>query len=260
MNKEKTIVLGRGFLGKEFERMGYKVLGRKEFNYTPTIYPLLKLSQYDTIINCIGNADTRACEDPKNWNSVYSVNAKLVADLSLFCRSRDKKFVHISTGCVYDKNDRPQKETDFVSSHCRYVVSKLAAEYFCSENDLIIRPRLFFSDVEDKNNLLTKLPKFEKHLTELNSFTSTRTIVEAVTALLEAEQKGIFNVAQKGFSTVKEICRVLGLPEKPDINGAELQKDQGLALVNNIMDISKLEEFYKPREIIQEIQECWGKL
>lgn len=260
MNKEKTIVLGRGFLGKEFEKMGYKVLGRKEFNYDPTIYPLLKLCKYDTIINCIGNADTRACEDPKNWNSVYSVNAKLVADLSLFCRSRDKKFVHISTGCVYDKNDKPQKETDFVSSHCRYVVSKLAAEYFCSENDLIIRPRLFFSDVEDKNNLLTKLPKFEKHLTELNSFTSTRTIVEAVTALLEAEQKGIFNVAQKGFSTVKDICKALDLPEKPDINGEELQKDQGVALVNNIMDISKLEEFYKPREVIQEIKDCFGKL
>lgn len=147
-------------------------------------------------------------------------------------------------GCVYDQNNAPQNEESFTSSHCRYVVSKLAAEYECSPRDLILRPRLYFSDLPDKNNLLSKLPNFSHHLNEINSFTSTATIVEATTALLNAEQCGIFNVAQRGYGTVQQIAKHLGIGAKPPMTGEQLQHSQGLALVNNILDISKLEQFY----------------
>ena len=258
MINNKTVVLGRGFLGKEFERHGFEVWGRDKFNYPQTNE--IVLDEYDTIINCIGCADTRYCEDGGNWRDVWHVNASLVGWLSGYCKSKGKKFVHISTGCVYDQNNSPQKETDFVSSHCKYVVSKLAAEYMCNKNDLILRPRLYFSDVEDKNNLLTKLPKFDKHLTEINSYTSTRTIVEATKALLEADQSGVFNVAQEGYATIEQICNHIGIAQKPTLNGEELRKEQGLYLVNNILDIEKLKKFYKPRPILTEVGELWGIL
>ena len=253
---KSTVVLGRGFLGAEFERHGYKVFGRDEFDH-PCLYYENALAGYDTIINCIGNADTRACEDPANWEDVYHVNANLPRRLSDYCRRYGKKLVHISTGCVYDQNNAPQSEKSFTSSHCRYVVSKLAAEYSCRPKDLILRPRLYFSDIANKNNLLSKLPNFSGHLTEINSFTSTATIVEATTALLNANQSGIFNVAQRGYGTVQQIASHLGLDAKPPMTGEQLQHSQGLALVNNILDISKLEEFYKPRELFAEFDRCW---
>jgi dTDP-4-dehydrorhamnose reductase len=256
---KSTVVLGRGFLGAEFERQGYTVYGRDTFNH-PCHEMHEALAPFDNVINCIGNADTRACEDVANWDKVHSVNAWLPKMLSDHCSRYHKRFIHISTGCVYDQNNKPQTEDDFTSSHCRYVVSKLTGEYYCNHNDLIIRPRLYFSDQANKNNLLCKLPKFERHLTEINSFTSTSTIVEAVTALIRAEQKGVFNVAQTGFSTIKDIANMLGLPHKPTITGAELQNDQGLALVNNIMDISKLSEFYQPRCLFDEFSRCWDQL
>lgn len=263
MINKKIAVVGNGFLGKEFSKKGYKVFDRNEFEWpidTIRLSIFKPLEPYDTIINCIGCADTRYCEGPENWSSVYNINAKLVSSLSKYCNHRNKKFVHISTGCVYDKNDSPQKETDFVSSHCRYVVSKLAAEYYCSPNDLILRPRLYFSNTPDKNNLLTKLPSFKTHLTELNSFTSTATIVESTKALLNAGQSGVFNVAQEGYTTIEEICDHIKLPKQPLISGKELQEKEGLALVNNIMDISKLKKFYEPRPILNEIEELWESL
>ena len=256
--KDKTIVLGRGFLGKEFERHGFEVWGRDKFQFPEDDFKNLK--DYDVIINCIGIADTRACEDPDQWKNILHTNSIFVSVLSWYCREFGKKLVHISTGCVYDKNNSPQKETDFVSSHCRYVVSKLNAEYSCHPNDLILRPRLYFGDVDDKNNLLTKLPKFNKHLTEINSYTSTRTIVEAAETLLRHNQSGVFNVAQEGYATIEQICKNLGLPEKLPISGLELQRSQGLALVNNIMDISKLKRFYQPRKLKEELQRCWASI
>lgn len=252
-----TIVLGRGFLGNEFHRQGYRVYSRGEFTWP---CELDTLESYHTIINCIGIADTRGCEQPDNWPRVGSVNTTLVGALSDYCRKNGKKFVHISTGCVYDQNNAPQNEESFTSSHCRYVVSKLAAEYACSPKDLILRPRLYFSDLPDKNNLLSKLPRFSHHLNEINSFTSTATIVEATTALLNADQRGVFNVAQRGYGTVQQITNHLGLDAKPPMTGEQLQHSQGLALVNNILDISKLEQFYKPRELFHEMARCWQDL
>lgn len=252
-----TIVLGIGFLGNEFQRQGYEVYSRREFTW-PCELDILE--RYNTIINCIGIADTRWCEQPCNWSRIGSVNTNLVGALSDYCRTKGKKFVHISTGCVYDQNNAPQNEESFTSSHCRYVVSKLAAEYACSPRDLILRPRLYFSDLPDKNNLLSKLPNFSHHLNEINSFTSTATIVEATTALLNAEQCGIFNVAQRGYGTVQQIAKHLGIKAKPPMTGEELQHSQGLALVNNILDISKLEQFYHPRELFHEMERCWQDL
>ena len=255
--KTKIVVLGRGFLGKEFERHGFEVWGRDKFQFPENDFKNLK--DYDVVINCIGIADTRACEDPEQWENILHTNSIFVSVLSWYCKEFGKKLVHISTGCVYDKNNSPQKETDFVSSHCRYVVSKLNAEYSCHPNDLILRPRLYFSDVEDKNNLLTKLPKFNKHLTEINSYTSTRTIVEATEALFGYNQSGVFNVAQEGYATIEQICQHIGIEKKPTLNGEELRQEQGLYLVNNILDISKLKQFYKPNNVFDEFKQKYFK-
>ena len=108
--------------------------------------------------------------------------------------------------------------------------------------------------------MLSKLPSFSRHLNEINSYTSIKTIVEATTALLEAEQCGFFNVANEGYASIEQIANWVGLEKKPPITGEGLQESQGLALVNNILDTTKLEKFYKPRNLREEIEDCWAKL
>jgi len=264
MNKDRVLVLGRGFLGKQFEKNGFKVLGRDDFNFDPNLHYsdlssfecLGDLDSYDVIVNTVGKANTRWCEKPENWKELFKVNSELPHLLSDHAEKYDKKLVHISTGCVYDQNNRAQTEEDGVVSHVRYVVSKLNGEYGCNlERDLIIRPRLFFGESEDKNNLLNKVRKFNSYLTEINSFTSVQTIVGATIALLENDQSGVFNVANKGYTSLWNLCNSIGL-RGDKMDGEQLRSQENLHLVNNIMDTSKLEEFYDPPEIFSEFKRC----
>lgn len=257
--KNEILVLGKGFLGQAFEKKGYEVWGKDKFRFGEDSFD--SLENYKVIINCVAKSNTRWCEKNENWEEAFFVNTKVPGLLSKFCESKGKKLVHISTGCLYDRNDVPKKETDFIATHCRYTITKAVGEYNCNpERDLILRPRLFFGDFGNKNNLLSKLPKFDTFLTELNSYTSVHTIIGAVPPLLNAEQVGIFNVACDGNMTVKELGESIGLEGRVGITGEELCKNEGLYLVNNIMDMSKLKKFYNPPKLEKEVNRCWESL
>lgn len=269
--KSEVLVLGKGMLGKAFERHGYAVWGRSEFDWTPdTVGGMESVSEEfrrnfidaigDTkvIINCIAKSNTRWCEYPKNNEELMFVNVMLPRFLSSVCSSLGIKFVHVSTGCVYDTRGNGKcTEDGFLSSHCKYVVSKLVAESYMNDDDLIIRPRLLFDSeaVEGRNNLLQKLPMFTSFVNEFNSITSCDTLIESVGVLLEEGVSGVFNVANTGAYTIYDIAVALGLKGSM-ITQEDLHKSQGLFLVNNVMDTSKLEEYYPPRDTITEVVRC----
>jgi dTDP-4-dehydrorhamnose reductase len=265
---DNVLVLGNGFLGKQYKKNGYTVWGRDQLDIDPNniegsldvLFTKEVCDKFDTIINCIGNANTRMCEDPLYWDVVYAINAHLPKVLSGLCELHGIKFVQISSGCVYDQNNEPQREDSYLSSHCRYVVSKLAGEFNCHSNDLILRPRLYFGETKDGNNLLSKITNFKTFLTEMNSYTSVQTIVEATVALLNNDCSGVFNVAQRGVTNLVDIAEAVGLKVGGTLSGSQLRDQEGLYLVNNIMDISKLEQYYTPRPIITEIKRCWNIL
>lgn len=266
MDKNKILVLGNGFLGKAYAADGYTVWGRDKFEvkseYIAHVFDEVRsklkntIRKYDAVINCIGCADTRSCEDPSNWESTFIINSELPKALSEVCYEVGTKFVHISSGCVYDQNNTPQKEDAHLSSHCKYVVSKLVGEFGCCSKDLILRPRLYFGQQPDKNNLLCKLPKFNKFLTEMNSFTSVETIVGASYALLKNKCSGVFNVANKGFTNMETVAKLVGVRNPEVMTASQLIEQEGLYLVNNIMDTSKLEQYYEPENVLTEIQKC----
>lgn len=270
MEKNNILVLGDGFLGNAFKRHGYEVWGRNRFNWTgnksrDTSHLMNRIGDIDYLINTIGISDTRFCEDVNNWDLIHSVNGILPSVLSKLCREKNTKFVHISTGCLYDTLDIPQSENAFRAAHCNYVVSKWIGEIGCNMNmDLIIRPRLLFDSecpaAGKRNNLLCKMEKFDFFINEHNSITSNDTIIEAIEALLINHQSGIFNVAQLGCYSISEIAEYLGLNVKATFTQDQLRKNQGLALVNNIMDLSKLRQFYKPRDTLVEAKRCWDIL
>lgn len=266
MSEKKVLVLGRGFLGSTFERHGYTVVGRKVFDWSTSMNSPIQtdeeivrlFSEYDVVVNCIAKSDTRWCENADNFNELMSINAELPKYLSRKCSNTSTKFVQISTGCLYDSRGQGKSSEDgFMSAHCNYVVSKWAGEGYLSPNDLIVRPRLIFDSAPatGRNNLIQKLSKFDTFLDEFNSVTSNDTIVEAIEALLESKQSGIFNVCNTGSYTVHEMAESLGF-KGGKIKQEDLHKSQGLFLVNNVMDTTKLEQFYAPRDTIVELQRC----
>ena len=212
----KTIVLGKGFLGKKFEQRGFEVWGKDKFcikqedNQQIKKEQLSRLDNYNVIVNCIAKTDTRWCEKRENFNEALFSNGFVPGILSEYCKRENKKFVHISTGCLYYKKNIPQTEKDFIAAHCNYTVTKWVGEMGCNNQDLILRPRLFFGDFKDRNNLLCKLPKFKRFLTELNSYTSLDILVDAINVLLKENESGIFNVAGEGYATVMDLAEYIG--------------------------------------------------
>jgi dTDP-4-dehydrorhamnose reductase len=269
MNMHSIIVLGRGFLGKEFERHGFKVWDKTKFNLTPDDHSdLKKINSYDVIINCIAKSNTRWCEDSKNFNNALFVNGIIPKILSEKCKSEHKKFIHISTGCLYDDTTKDNKEDDLIASHCNYTVTKWVGEKYCNKNDIILRPRLLFSDIPDKNNLLCKLPNYKSYVNNYkDSLTRTKTIVNTCITLLEENASGIFNVAEDGPCTIADIvmwCNNFGKPKSTDwihlTTMEHVRNIQKLYLVNNTMDISKIKKYLKINRIKDSIQECYKRL
>lgn len=263
--KNNIIILGKGFLGKKFEQKGFEVLGKDEFYIKQEDSEQAKkeqlsiLNNYNIVINCIGKSNTRWCERRENFNEALFSNGIVPGILSKHCKAKGIRFVHISTGCLYDDNKSPQKEDGFKVAHCNYVVTKWAGEQGCSDENLILRPRLYFGDFKDKNNLLCKLPHFKKFLIELNSYTSIDVIVDATIKLFENEQSGIFNVACEGYATIIDLARLIGL-DGEEITGQQLKESEKLYLVNNIMNLSKLKRFYQPPRLETEVIRCWEKI
>ena len=254
----KIVILGKGYLGSTFAEHGFEVLGKDKFNLSygaclTDQYLNATLGSYEVIVNCLAKSNTRFCED--NYEQAYFSNSVIPAILSGWCLRNNKRFVHISTGCLYDKNNTPQKETDFISAHCNYTLTKWIGEKSCAPNDLIIRPRLFFDDSQRPNNLLNKIKRFEKLSRELDSLSSTNMVVDAVHHLIAKQCYGVFNVACDGYISMQEIGRLMGL-EKPAAAMEEVRNQQGLYLVNNIMCLNKLKQFYQPPNIENEILNC----
>ena len=257
----KTVVLGNGFLGKKFAMRGYEVWDKKRFIISTLPCDLSVLNEYNVVVNCISKSNTRYCEAKENFSEALWSNGLVPGVLSEYCANNDKKFVHISSGCLYDDCGigYPYQEKDDITAHLNYTVTKWVGEQGCNDQDLILRPRLLFGDFEDRNNLLCKLPKFTKFVTAYNSYTSVDTIVDAVEALLERNQSGVFNVSCEGWATVRDLAYWIGL-EGEGISAEELRRQENLYLVNNTMDITKLQEFYQPPELKYEIMRCWEAL
>ena len=256
----KTIVLGKGFLGKKFEQKGFEVWGRDKFNLLPNkSFQLAKLQDCDIIINCIAKSNTRWCEKAENFHEALWANGDIPLILSDYCKTHGKRFVHISTGCLYDSGTKPYTEGDFRTTHCNYTVTKWVGEQGLSKEDLVLRPRLLFGDFHDKSNLLCKLPKFTHFLNAFNSYISVGVLVEAIITLLACGQSGIFNVACDGVATVADLAELVGLDGEL-IDEDELHQRENLYLVNNVMNLDKLKKFYQPPHLSSEILRCWEAL
>ena len=265
MDINKILCLGDGFLGNCFKRNGFTVWGRNKFEYPAMVTyfeQALKDDHFNTVINCIGISNTRFCEDPENWALINKINGELPGELSKVCKRYGVNFVHVSSGCVYDRKDGVVTESSPVASHCRYVVSKLIGEYGCDlTRDLIIRPRLLFDSVPVKtkrNNLIQKFSMFSEFLNEFNTVTSNQVIVDSVMSLLDTNCHGVYNCGCTGAYTIEQMATHLGFGCAKSLQDYELCGSQGLVLVNNVMSMLKLirDSGYTPPDALVELERC----
>lgn len=261
-DKENIVVLGNGFLGQAFENRGYYVTDRSIFDYPLTGNANIdQLSELPTstkvIINTIAYTNTKSAE--YDINKCLRLNMQLPKILSSYCDEVGYKFVHISSGCVYQHSHIYDKYTEN-SPLSVYISSKLLGDKMCGPNDLIIRPRLLFGSFNHKNNLLTKLKGFDSFLDEQNSITSVHTIIDSIEVLLNSNKTGIYNVAQIGTISMHEIAGYMYNGVIKYESYQDMKQSFKLISPNIELDISKLREVYVPNNVHDEIKYCLSEL
>lgn len=274
----KYVVLGDGYLGSAFRDAGCACIGRDEFRYDGRNFHELESMLYykykhcDTIINCLGFTNTTTSEFPENFDKVWSINAAFVGCLSNLCKLYGKKLVHISTGDLYgnifDLQTNVETSTK-IDVGTTYRFTKYAGERFCKENDLILRIRLPFDGRIHPKNLLCKIPKFTKFYSFSNDYTYVPDLVNGTFALVENNQKGIFNVVSHEDGCPLFLLRnILNLPQfmgsEYDIHynpeSPSLINELSNFHIHNIANDDKFRAWYPQTPLADAVKKSWEEL
>ena len=123
-----VIVLGDGLLGSEIvKQTNWDFVSRKKDGFDINDESTFsKLSEYDTIVNCIANTDTYSTDRDSHWNTNY----KAVYNLINFCNLNNIKLVHIGTDYLFANNINKNATEEDVPVHSEnwYSYTKLLGD------------------------------------------------------------------------------------------------------------------------------------
>lgn len=226
----KIALLGsNGFIGKNFtnflkdKNCQVIPLSRKECDFLDEekLYKILKTINPTYIINCAGytgKPNVDACE--ANKELCWLQNYTLPKNISKICNDLNKKWIHVSSGCIYKgtKNRNGFKETDkpnfcFDEQPCSYYSgTKAAAEDILKfdKNVYICRLRIPFDDRSSSKNYISKIINYSKLLNAENSMSNTDEFIEACFYLINEEcETGIYNITNTGSITTQEVTDII---------------------------------------------------
>ena len=202
----RRLVLGSGYIARAF---GGGV-SRSLVDYTKRDAFERLVRDADVVINCAGftgRPHIDQCEDMKA--ETIKANICLPAMLSDVCAERGVRFVHISSGCIFqgsgafNEGDKPASQLSFYSQ------TKWLAEQ-CVQG-LILRIRMPFDGSGHDRCLLSKLAKYPRLISEENSITYVPDLVAATDSLLQADAPdGVYHVTNRLAINHKQIASIFG--------------------------------------------------
>lgn len=264
MDKHTIWILGEGsWIGNKLKEKypEYQYIPKTNITKKEDLVRALSITGYnDIIINCIGytgvpNVDT--CE----FHKYETLLANTLIPFWLSEVSKEKKIVHLSTGCIYDgdKNFDEKDTPNYIGSF--YSKTKLLAEdAFNLEKDIIVRLRMPITLDKDPKNLITKLLKYDKLINENNSVTFVNDLVGAINALIEKDAVGIFNVVNSPAVSHKQIMKELGV-DKQYMSLRELKKVTVANRSNCTLSNKKIKKYYKMTDtfnVLKQYKEILG--
>ena len=223
------LLLGaNGYVAESFINYFYKneidfeAVSRDDFDYTNfnNLYFFLKnnIAAIDTVINCagyVGKPNVDACELAKS--DCIKGNVLLPQMVSELCYQFSIKFVHISSGCIYNGYEKEFTEED-EPNFCFnskvegsfYSGTKAMAEDLIHKGaSYVCRLRIPFDHIDNPRNYLSKIQTYQKLLNMENSISHRLDFVEACMHLVKRENNcpfGIYNITNTGKVDTKQIC------------------------------------------------------
>ncbi|MFH1691070.1 MAG: sugar nucleotide-binding protein [Candidatus Omnitrophota bacterium] len=267
LKKDNVLICGKGFLGQRLqEAFGCMLSDRRIHSYLDA-QEVVSKHKPKILINCIGStgqANVDDCENDKD--KTLSSNAFVPLILAEACIRKGIKFVHVSSGCIYHydyeksalitEDDEPDFFDLFYSRtkiYAERALKTLARQY----DILIPRVRIPLDDRPHPKNVLNKLIKYGKVIDLPNSVTYIPDFIQALSYLLNAEARGIYNVVNKGPMRYPDLMNIYK-KYVPSFNYTVIDYEQlNLVRTNLILSTEKLEKTgFKVRKIEEVYEEC----
>ena len=220
------LLLGKsGYIGgafvRELERRGERHTGLSRPDVENGFVLAKVIRSYHNvklIINCagyVGKPNVDACEHHKA--DAITGNVLLPKMVSDICNDLDIRFMHVSSGCIYNGHDKVFTEEDesnfsFVQNNCSFYsgTKALAETLINKENSYICRLRIPFDRFDSPRNYLSKLLNYDKLLNMENSISHRADFVKACLDLYEKKcPTGIYNVVNSGSIFASDITRLM---------------------------------------------------
>lgn len=203
----KYLIFGNGFLGNRFANyLGDDVvLIKSKIETIEDIEACILEFEPEIVINAIGRTgrpNIDWCES--NKERTFESNVTIPTYLAECCENNGVRLVHLGSGCIYEsnrcsnigfsENDSPNFKGSWYSK------TKIFAEDILNEykNVLQLRIRMPIDSVPSPRNLIDKLVGYKQVINAPNSVTVIPDLLAVAKILMDNNEKGIFNVVNKG--------------------------------------------------------------
>lgn len=204
----KILIIGNGWIGNRLKEVF------PDARIVSTFIDVEKsLPRYDVLINAAAKTNIDWCE--KNKVECFNSNVELAMDLADLCYEQGKRYVFMSSACIFDSVDRDdiKYEASYPNPKCFYALTKWVAEELIEAINpfsLIVRIRLPLSEKPHPRNTINKLLSYPF----LNNQQETVTVVEDMLPvfkeLVESKEIGVFHLVNAGTISPAEIGTAFG--------------------------------------------------
>lgn len=269
----KVVILGDGYVGNHLynilkDKWECVVLSSKTVNYhdpkTFHNYLLNKNPKY--VINCsgfTGRPNVDEAEDKKELCWFLNVTSPL--NILRECDKRSIRYIHIGSGCIYDGFEHIYNEKDdpdyglFSNYSSFYSKTKHAFEVESRNHPFkLIRIRMPISSINDERCFLSKIKKYDRLISYMNSKTDLDDLGGFINVLMKNTEswgnswwelnQDIYNVVNPVPLTTREICVLMerhghNNPNWTFVSLDDLDIKAGRS--NCVLDNSKASKLYK---------------
>jgi dTDP-4-dehydrorhamnose reductase len=184
------------------------------------VFETLGELKLDLVINTAAFHNVEECH--KSPDIAYDVNAVGVRNLSLFCKKKKIKLVHISTNYVFDGLSLvPYVEEDVPNPLSWYARTKLMGEFFIQnifDNYLIVRTAGLYSMFpcrakkgQNFVNIMLNLASEQKEIKvvddEYINPTNAEYLAAQILLLIQADATGVYHVVSNNFCSWYEFAQ-----------------------------------------------------
>jgi 3,5-epimerase/4-reductase len=266
MNK-KILILGKGFIGERLQKELDCRIDGSMINCFSDAEKLVKKYNPRIIINCIGITGRRNVDDCElEKDAALLANSFIPVILAEVCLRSNIKFVHISSGCIfnydYKKNEPIKENSKDYFFKLFYSRSKIYAERAIEPlirdyNVLIARIRIPLLNAKHPKNVLDKLIKYRKVIDVANSVTYIPDFIRAIKHLIKINARGAYNVVNKGGLRYPKLMQIYQKYVPEFKFKVVALKKLGLTRTNLILSTSKLQKSgFRVRNINSILEEC----